>query len=120
MRRRRAVAIGDAVARLTGHGVEIAWPDGTKVTGIPHDTDDYRLTARQHGYGADTHALCVEHELLHVALGLWLGVPSPVMMALRGIEPVSDEIAGYEEDAVLALQAYLRAVGVDLVERLSK
>ena len=42
--------------------------DGTFCHAAPHDTDDYRATAAALGYGADTWAMCREHEMAHVFL----------------------------------------------------
>jgi hypothetical protein len=88
-------------------------PSGVEIPATPHDTDAYRTTARDHGYGADTLALCQEHELMHVALAAWLGLPvSPTLQAVASgdVTPVADA----EEAAVMAVQRYARAVGVDL------
>jgi hypothetical protein len=113
----RRVYVGDATATINSDGIVLSWPDGTSVPGCPHDTDSYRETAEDYGYGPDTMALCVEHELTHGALGAWLGVPSPVMLELRGSKVADPVVASREEAAVLAIQAYARAIGVDLTDR---
>jgi hypothetical protein len=111
---------GDAVVTLHEHGAIITWPDGTYVHGEPEDTDEYRSTAFEHGYGEDTLALCQEHELLHVALCYWMGVASPVMEHLRHLpqEMAGAEIRQLEEAAVLAVQKFARAMNIDMVEEL--
>lgn len=112
---------GDAVVAVHDWGTIIAWPDGTSVPGAPEDTDDYRKTAREHGYGDDTLSLCREHELMHVALCDWLGMSSPVMENLRrGGGMAGAEIRQMEEAAVLAVQRFARAMDVDLVEAMMK
>lgn len=113
---------GDAVVAIHDWGTIIAWSDGTSVHGAPEDTAEYRRTALEHGYGDDTLALCREHELLHVALCHWLGVPSPVMDALRKGPDVmaGAEIRLLEESAVLAVQKFARAMGVDLIDAMKK
>ena len=117
------LCFGDAVVSIHGRGTVIAWPDGTFVPGEPEDTDEYRNTAFEHGYGSDTLALCQEHELLHVALCHWLGISSPVMEALRlskSGEMAGAEIRTLEEAAVLAVQKFAKAMDIDLVEQMSQ
>src|SRR4051812_35498735 len=106
------LCIGDAVVSIHGRGTCISWPDGTLVPGEPEDTDSYRNTALELGYGDDTVALCQDHELLHVALCHWLGFDSPLMEALRR---APEELAGHdirmlEEAAVLAVQKFANAM----------
>lgn len=117
----KTLIFGDVVVTLHDQGAVIAWPDGTSVSGAPEDTDDYRRTAEECGYGSDTLSLCREHELLHVALGHWLGVASPVMEALRRQPEATAgaEIRRLEEAAVLSIQRFIRAMDLDLVEALS-
>jgi hypothetical protein len=115
------LCFGDAVVSVYDRGTVITWSDGTFVAGEPEDTDEYRSTAREHGYGEDTLALCREHELLHVALCYWMGVASPVMEFLRRKpeEMAGAEIRELEEAAVLAVQKFARAMNIDIVEELA-
>lgn len=110
----RRLRIGNITVDVDEHGTRIAWPDGSTVTRHPHDTTDYRATAERLGYGTDTLRMSIEHELCHVLLGYWAGLPSAVMAQLRGgdAEPLA---VCLEEDVVIALQKYLRARGVDVV-----
>jgi hypothetical protein len=48
--------------------IETHYGDGSIAVGVPQDTDSYRQTARDLGYGDDTWLMTVEHELLHTAL----------------------------------------------------
>lgn len=64
-----------------------------------------RETARKLGYGDDVVAMNRDHDPLHRALCAWLGVPS---VALPDGQP-GTELAGIEEDAVLAVQKLMRA-----------
>ncbi len=47
---------------------ETVFQDGTKVTAVPQDRDEYRETARRLGYGDDTARCSREHELMHTWL----------------------------------------------------
>ena len=112
---------GDALVAFPSWGTLITWSDGTFVSGAPEDTDTYRKTALDYGYGTDTLALCRDHELLHVALCHWLGVSSPVLNALRlRVDMVGVEIRILEEAAVLAVQRFAKAMGVDLRAELAR
>lgn len=50
------------------HVIETHYDDGSVAYGVPQDTDSYRQTARDLGYGDDTWLMTVEHELFHTAL----------------------------------------------------
>jgi hypothetical protein len=116
------LCFGDVVVLVDDRGTLITWSDGTSVPGEPEDTDSYRKTAIELGYGDDTLAMCQEHELLHVALCYWLGVPSPVMEALRRrpAEMAGAETRELEEAAILAVQKFAKATGVDIVYQMSR
>src|SRR5215211_4666478 len=111
---RKRFWVGAACVELLGQGTRISWPDGTAVVGQPHETESYKETARKHGYGDDVSLLCIEHEVMHVALAHWLGFPSQVMDMQRG-QQSSIHLQELEENAVLAIQAYMRAIGVAAV-----
>jgi hypothetical protein len=108
------VEIDDASARTTLY-------DGKQIPAVPHDTESYRATAERLGYGSETGRMCVEHELLHTALACWFGLfESPVMRAVaEGDDPVGG-ITVLEEEAVMAVQAYAVAAGVNLTRRLAE
>ncbi len=95
------------------------WPDGTQVLGWPENTDSYKATAAKHGYGTDTTALCIEHEVLHVVLAHWLRIESHAMQAARGML-AHRGLCELEEAAVLAIQAYIRAIGAPLLTFVSE
>jgi len=108
------VEIDDASARTTLH-------DGKQIPAVPHDTDSYRATAERLGYGSETGRMCGEHELLHTALACWLGLlESPVMRSVAEGEAPTDGITVLEEEAVMAVQAYAVAAGVNLTRRLAE
>ena len=107
--------LAGAQVRLHEDGVTTTvYPDGGCVPACAEDNDAYRQTALEHGYGADTALLSREHELGHSLLAHWLGLQySPTLRA------VADGRAGEgdwrEEAAVLAIQRFARARGIDLV-----
>lgn len=91
-------------------------PSGATVPGAPEDTDGYRATAHRYGYGEDTLQLCKDHEVMHVALSDWLGLPiSPTMHFVSTGDDSEVALRGLEEAAVLAIQRYARAAGIDLI-----
>jgi hypothetical protein len=94
----------DEVARfITTH-----FPDGSSYGAYPHDTDDYRDVARNHGYGFDVMAYAVEHEFAHQLLAQELeGRPCPIIWALaHGLRHPDD--TAQREALIMAFQAYLR------------
>lgn len=108
--------IGTTQISVSDQGVVIDFAGGDQVLGEPEDTEGYRDTAQRYGYGADTLALCIDHEIMHIAIGQWLGVESPTMNAIRGKRMGENFILrSLEESAVLALQQYARAAGVNLI-----
>lgn len=114
------IAFGDVVVAIDDDGSQIRFANGEVVDGSPENTEDYRTTARMHGYGDDTLKLCQEHELLHIALSHWLGVESPTIELLRKGNASVGELysSRLEEAAVLAIQHFARSLGVDLVNRM--
>jgi hypothetical protein len=94
-------------------GSRITLPSGEVVLGSPHDTDAYRATARQLGYGDDTLAMCRDHDPLHASLCLWLGLDvSYAMLDAAGrLDPADAEKAAAEESAVCAVQKFMRLAG---------
>jgi hypothetical protein len=96
----------------------ITFADGSPIAGAPEDTDDYRATAQRFGYGCDTLQMCKDHEVMHIALCHWLGLPdSPTMALIRGKgDDRAMMLNRLEEAAVLAVQHFARAAGVDLMK----
>ena len=63
--------------------VETVFPDGRVVPARPEDSDSYRETARECGYGENTFRMCLHHELLHAILAEAQGLPySPTIRAV--------------------------------------
>jgi hypothetical protein len=70
------------------------------------------------GYGGDTDRMSLDHELVHLLLASWLGLPEPP--TYRGIVEAKEGGSWWsgwrkEEAAILAIQALAREVGVDIV-----
>lgn len=107
----------DGTAIEIGQGCTlITLPSGAIVPGEPHDTDEYRGTAERLGYGADTLAMCRDHDPMHALLADWLGLTSYSLRQAAG-EPVDPRLAALEEDAALAVQKYMRHAGGTLPVR---
>jgi len=96
--------------------------DGKRIPACPQEGDEYRRRARDLGYGDDIAAMSRDHEVAHTLIAVIIGLPeSPT---LRGV--ADGKFWPHwrsEEAAVLGLQQFARAAGVDLIaaaERLSK
>jgi hypothetical protein len=94
-------------------GTRITLPGGEVVYGAPIDSNKYRATARDLGYGDDTLAMCRDHDPTHAALCEWLDVPSHALREAAGL-PRDAKLALLEEAAVLAVQKFMRAAGASL------
>jgi hypothetical protein len=111
----RTVTISGGRVELHADGLTVTHLPGGHVPARAQDTDEYRQRAHDLGYGDDTALMSREHELAHTMLAGWLGLPySPT---LQGVA-TGDTWPHWhlEEAAVLALQAYARALGVSIVD----
>jgi hypothetical protein len=110
-------ALAGCTVHVQGTSVETLLPGGRRVLGMPIHDADYRATARKLGYGSNVARLNVEHELTHTLVAHWLGVPcSPVFRRVASGDHEADDLTRLEEGAVLAIQAYAVAIGLDLIE----
>lgn len=96
---------------ISDKGCSTKLNDGAVIYAEPEDNDGYRETARSLGYGADTLAMCIDHEELHTKVALLAGrTESFTLRAVAdGYEP-DPYLNGLEEAAVLAVQKYRQAV----------
>jgi hypothetical protein len=94
-------------------------PDGSEVVAAPQDNDAYRATAERLGYGADTLRMSQEHELLHSWLAAHLGLPESPTLGRVARGEGDTALTGLDEDAVMAIQRFANAAGVNLLEHLS-
>jgi len=92
-------------------GSRVVLPCGRAIVGYPHNTEEYRRTARRLGYDDDVMAMCADHDPLHQALARFLGIDdSQALLEAAGL-PCDHNIALAEEDAVMAVQRYMRMAG---------
>jgi hypothetical protein len=85
----------------------VTLPNGREIHARPND--ESAGMASRLGYGRDVAAMTREHDPLHARLTDMLGLPYSVsLMTAAGCLPES-ELAGLEEDAVLAVQIFLQA-----------
>src|SRR4051812_37338617 len=106
---------GENQVELFPESTRITLRCGSTILGAPEDTDGYRQTAYNNGYGTDTLRLCKEHEATHVALAHWLGLNESPTMRLVATNEGKQYIADTEEAAVLAIQRFANAVGIKLI-----
>lgn len=115
----RNIPVPGGVLELHDDGLTVTrYAGGLDVPARAHATPEYRRRALEHGYGGDVDLMSREHEAAHHLLARLLGLAhSPTLMGVVA----RPHWWGWqkEEGAVLALQRYARAVGVDLVERLA-
>lgn len=89
-------------------------PGGAVVRSRPQKTESYRTTAERLGYFDDTLALCKDHDPLHAALCDWLGLPDSFALRCAAGLDAESEVSAAEEDAVLAVQRFMRLAGIGL------
>lgn len=115
----RTAASGEVIRFEFGITTVEVWPeqrylrtmysDGCQVDAAPQLTRDYLDTAQRLGYGDDTWAMCVEHEIMHTLLAMADGrAVSPALWAVaHRTEDVHREIIAKEEDYVMSMQRKL-------------
>jgi hypothetical protein len=88
---------------------ESVWPDGARLPGFPEDTESYRQTARELGYGGDTARMCWVHEASHHLLSVAAGLPFSPTLRGEAVDRHTLTVAQRhrEEADVLAFQRYL-------------
>lgn len=112
---------GTTTVDVLPHSTLITFSDGSTISGAPEDTDEYRDTALAYGYDEDTLQMCKDHEVMHIALCHWLGIDSPTMSLLRnGDDDGLRALNALEEAAVLAVQEFSRAAGINLIARMEE
>lgn len=108
------VKLASAEIELYESGLTVTRYDKREVIAWPEEDEIYKQRAMKHGYGEDIFLMSREHELTHHLLAEWLGLGfSPTLMAVSAND--QDPNWGIEEAAVLAVQAFARSRGVDIV-----
>jgi hypothetical protein len=109
------IRLGNVTVEIRDGYTLTTFADGTRLHALHAEQDGQRETALDLGYST-AWEMNVVHDLAHSLLARWLDLPhSPTLHAVaRGMDTPA-EVWRREEEAVLALQAYAKAVGVDLV-----
>ena len=114
----KRIRIGTVTVEIDKEHVVSTLADGARVEAEPHDTADYAATAEQQGYGGDVAGLNRDHELAHHVLANALGLAeSPVMRAVANgtWQHDPDGLLRMEEDAVMVVQRWAKALGIDMI-----
>lgn len=91
----------------------VTLPSGREVHAHPQHSAEQAETAQHLGYGTDVDAMTRDHDLLHVSLTDWLGLPQSFSLAeAAGCENTDHHLADLEERAVLAVQRLMVAAGL--------
>lgn len=107
------IRLANAEVEFHDSGLTVTKYGDREIKAWPEDTDEYRARAASLGYG-DVFSMSREHEVTHHMLAEWLGLGfSPTLTAVSAGD--RDPVWHLEEAAVLAIQAFARSRGVDLV-----
>jgi hypothetical protein len=93
----------------TLEGSLVMLPDGRRILGLPQGTDEQAATAKRLGYGDDVLQMVRDHDPLHAMLCDLLGLPTSYALSTDPGEAGEREWA--EEEAVLAVQKFMRLAG---------
>ena len=117
---RRRIVWGRTVVEIWEDCVATHLPGGAVLVSAAETNAAYRETAERLGYGSDTERMCRDHDPAHVALCHLLGLPESPTLRRVALAEGPTELTGKEEEAVLALQAFANAAGVDLLAALGR
>ncbi|WP_046869282.1 hypothetical protein [Microvirga massiliensis] len=107
--------IGAVTVEVQDDYTVTTFPDGRQLHARHSGHADQAETAARLGYSS-VEAMNREHDLTHALLAYWLGLPwSPTLRDVVTNTPAT-EIHYLEEEAVLAIQRFAVAMGVDLLE----
>jgi hypothetical protein len=106
------IRLGSAVVTI-GDGYTVTqFADGSKIHALWAEQPGQAVTARR--LGMSVWELNRSHDVTHSLLAAWFGLPhSPTLHAIANGRLYPENAA--EERAVMAVQAFARAVGVDLM-----
>jgi hypothetical protein len=96
--------------RILADHTEITLPSGKVVTGYPQGSEHQAEVAQRLGYGNDALAMVLDHDPLHARLCDWLGIEASYSLRLAALElsPHEAHLAALEEEAVIAVQRFMR------------
>lgn len=100
------------VQRIFRTWIETDIPGLNTLYAIPRA--DQHATARDLGYGSDIDALTRDHDFLHAWLADKMDLPVSLALSMAAKGEVGCCSAALEEAAVLAIQRYAKAAGVDV------
>lgn len=103
---RRATLHNGTIILVRPSRTVIILPCGKIVRGEPQGTPEQAQTARDLGYGDDVGAMVTDHDPAHALLCDWLGLPTSFSLSGR-----DDDLARWEEAAVIAVQRFLVRAG---------
>ena len=110
----QSLTVGANCIDIWDWGLVTRLPDGAELHACPHDTDEYRATAKRLGYGDDTLLQCQKHEMGHTVLSVLAGLEhSPTLWHVA--HGSTFEHWREEEAAVFAFQTYLRTIGRPMI-----
>jgi len=109
----RTIKLAGAYIDMHDDGLTVTRYDVGEVPACAQDSEEYQARAQALGYGTDTPRMSRDHELTHHMLAAMLGLPhSPTLYGVASKQVYPDWML--EESAVLGIQAFARANGVDL------
>jgi hypothetical protein len=93
----------------------VTLPSGHAVHAIPLPEQQFE-TAERLGYGSDVVAMTRDHDPLHALLADWLGLRQSYSLTYATGELAHAGAATLEEEVVMALQRFIRALGLGVAE----
>lgn len=107
---RQLVCENGNVVRVGPGRTEVVLNSGRVVVGVPQRDEEQAQTAAELGYD-DPVRMVEDHDPLHAMLSSWIGLESFALRVAAGELAEDDIRASIEEDAVLALQKFMRVCG---------
>lgn len=106
---------GDVHVRLYKGATVTIFPDGKVLMGFHREGLGQAETAQRLGYGSDVEGMNRDHDIAHCIFAYQMGLPysGSLYSAARYVKPTSENFL--EESAVLAMQAFAKSQGVDLI-----
>jgi hypothetical protein len=110
-----SINLGSVTLDIYDSGINHRFSDGVELWAEPQDTDQYRVTALDLGYGRDTLRQCIDHEIGHQLVGLLMGLGrSPTLWAVAHGQRY--DYWRQEEAIVFALQRWCTASDTPMLD----